>query len=202
MASHITLAQAFEQWNADIKPAVIKEYGRDDYPALSESWNDYTDSLCKEGALNDLQYHHAPAWDDDIPDADDEPAFILESMGVSFAFLRINERPDSLMSDMPAGSSHWRVLIKRGDKEMTVHYSMGPAHVGIPEAADVFNSLLMDTSDIDGEAFEDWAENLGYDPDSRKAERIFKACQETALHLQTVFTRSELDDLREIFADL
>lgn len=65
----------------------------------------------------------------------------------------------------------------------------------------MFNSLLMDTSDIEDYDFEEWAENLGWDPDSRKAERSFKACQDILLNLKTLFSASELDDLRELFAD-
>lgn len=195
----ISIKQAFETWKSEIKPAVIAQYGADDEPALSEAWNDYTDGLCKDGELTDLQYHYCPAWDDDIPDDDKE--FLLEKMGVSFASLRINERPDGLMPDMPAGSSHWRILIRRDGKDMTIYYSMGAAHTGTPDDLDVFNSLLMDTADIDGANFEDWAENLGFDPDSRKAERTFKACQETLLNLRTLFNESELSDMRELFAD-
>jgi len=201
MTNRLTIAEAFAAWKSDIMPGVIDQYGADDVPALSESWNDYTDGLCKDGQLSDLQYHHCPAWDDEMPDDDGDGAYILEQMGVTFAALRINERPDGNMSDMPAGSTHWRILIKRSGKDMTVFYSMGPAHSGTPDDCDVFNSLLMDTSDIEGEAFEDWAENLGFDPDSRKAERCFKACQETLLNLRTLFTNRELDDLRELFAD-
>ena len=37
---------------------------KDDVCLMSESWNDYTDSACKDGEINDLQYHHCPAWDD------------------------------------------------------------------------------------------------------------------------------------------
>lgn len=197
----MTYKEAFETWQTEIMPDVIAHYGKDDHPALAESWNDYTDSLHKDGEFTDLQYYYCPAWDDEMPEHDG--TYLLESMGVSFAYLRVSTRPDKLMSDMPAGSSHHRVLIKRGNREMTTYYSRGPAHKSEnPDNADVFNSLLMDTSDIDiGYEFDEWAENLGFDPDSRKAERIFKLCQETLLHLKTLFSDSELDELRELFAD-
>lgn len=195
----ITYSEAFERWNADIKPAVIQHYGTDDWVALSESWNDYSDSLCKEGEFTQLQYHHCPAWDGEMPDEDGE--FILEAMGVTFSNLRIPERPDGLMQDMPSGATHYRVLIKRGSLDMSIYYSMGPAHKSPPSASDVMNSLLIDTSDVEGIDFEEWAENIGFDPDSRKAERAFKQCQETLLQLRQLFSESELEDLREVFAD-
>lgn len=69
-----------------------------------------------------------------------------------------------------------------------------------PDAADVVHCLLMDASGTD-ETFEEWAGNLGYDPDSRKAEGIFKACRETAAALRRTFTHEELESLETAFAD-
>lgn len=51
------------------------------------------------------------------------------------------------------------------------------------EAGDVLQSLAMDWQSVDSDycdGFEDWAESLGYDTDSRKAESIFNHCRETA----------------------
>lgn len=69
-----------------------------------------------------------------------------------------------------------------------------------PDAADVVHCLLMDASGTD-ETFEDWAGNLGYDPDSRKAEAAFNACRETAAALRRTFDRDELEALEAAFAD-
>jgi hypothetical protein len=193
-----TISELFADWNENIKPAVTAQYGANDTPALSESWNDFTDAECKDGNITDLAYHFCPAWDDKMPDSDTD--FILDAMGVSFDCSSILERPDGV-GDWGADATHWRINIKRGAEVMTVHYSMGSAHTGEPQDADVFNSLLMDTSDIEGETFEDWAENLGYDTDSRKAEKAFNACKEEFESLQRLFSKSELVDLREIFAD-
>lgn len=48
---------------------------------------------------------------------------------------------------------------------------------------DVLGSLQSDVMDSDS-PFEDWAESLGYDTDSRKAESIWRACQDTARALR------------------
>lgn len=200
MTIRMTYEQAFDGWKADIMPEVIKQYGSDDYPALSESWNDYTDGLCKDGKFNDLQYHYCPAWDDEMPD--DDRAFILDAMGVKFSAVHVISRPDGLMDDMPAGSTHWRVMIQRSGAELVTHYSMGPAHTDAPELPGVLWSLLMDTDGLEySDTFEEWASNLGYDEDSRKAEKIYKACQETQSRLALLFESSELSDLRELFED-
>ena len=203
MASHITLSQAFEQWSADIKPDIIRHYGANDDVALSESWNDYTDALCKYGALNDLQYHYCPAWDDEIPDDDAE--FLLGRLQVEMQASAIVKRSDD-NGDWPADATHWNCFIRRvghgvEKKEgFTVEFSMGSAHRGSPEIADVFGCMLSDADSTD-QSFEDWADSLGYDSDSRRAERTYNACKATAEKLATLFSASEIDDLREVFAD-
>lgn len=201
MAQIITIAQAFTQWKDGAgMGSPFDIFGKDDLPALAESWNNYTDGLCKDGQLTDLQYHYCPAWDDEMPGDSwgEEGAFLLEAMGVQFDFASVIERPDGLMTD---SATHWRYNIKRGDRVISGYYSMGAAHTGEPDNADVFNCLLSDTSDWMDDGFEDWAEMLGYDPDSRKAEKIYNGCKQTKTDLERMFTSSELADLREVFAE-
>jgi hypothetical protein len=69
-----------------------------------------------------------------------------------------------------------------------------------PDVADVIHGLLVDASGTD-ERFEDWAGNYGFDPDSRTAERMYRACQETAAALRRTFTTVELAELEAAFAD-
>lgn len=91
------------------------------------------------------------------------------------------EREDAWQRD----ASHWRCTLRRsGDqrRSITIYYSMGSAHVGEPCAADVLSSLLLDASGP--EDFTDWCGDYGYDTDSRRAERTFKACQVIARKLR------------------
>lgn len=68
----------------------------------------------------------------------------------------------------------------------------------VPQLNDVCHSLLSDGSALfDGQRFEDWASDLGYDPDSRKAEATFRACDEIGRSLSRHLSRDELDGLRE-----
>lgn len=195
-----TYAEVFEAWENEVKPEVVAQYGADDGSALAESWNDYTDMVCKDGDFTNLQYHYCPAWDDEMPD--DDRAFILDAMGVKFSAVRVSERPDGMMDDMPAGSSHWRIMLQRSGAELVTHYSMGPAHTEAPELTDVLYSLLLDIGGLDNAGtFEDWANDMGYDEDSRKAERIYKACQEIQSRMLLLFNLAELSDLQELFAD-
>lgn len=54
----------------------------------------------------------------------------------------------------------------------------------VPPLADVLYSLQSDADVLNYGGFEDWAPDLGYDPDSRKAEAIWRACIEIALKLR------------------
>ena len=87
------------------------------------------------------------------------------------------------MDDMPAGSRHWLVLLRFGIPEdanyrtVSIPFSQGPAIEQEPTVEDVLDCLASEASGIDYGTFEDWAEELGYDTDSRRAERTYKAVQ-------------------------
>jgi hypothetical protein len=50
----------------------------------------------------------------------------------------------------------------------------------------------------DYESFEDFCSELGYDTDSRNAERIYNACKDQYLHLISLYNEEEMEMLREI----
>lgn len=61
-------------------------------------------------------------------------------------------------------------------RKVTFPFHTGSAHTTEPTAADVMECLLSDAATLtDITSFEDWANELGYDTDSRKAERAYKA---------------------------
>jgi len=69
---------------------------------------------------------------------------------------------------------------------------------GIEDSAEdrpdaILDCLVSDAwSVLNSRGFEDWANELGYDPDSRKAERTYNACRETAEWLDT-FLEGDLE---------
>lgn len=65
-----------------------------------------------------------------------------------------------------------------------------------PHAADVLHSLILDSSATE-QSFGSWCGELGYDSDSRKAERTYRACQENSDNLRRVFSRDVLAQLFE-----
>lgn len=65
-----------------------------------------------------------------------------------------------------------------------------------PKLADVLQCLASDAGALE-ETFEDWCSNYGYDSDSRKAEKTYRACVETAQQLVRLFGFDGLRELRE-----
>jgi len=71
------------------------------------------------------------------------------------------------------------VRLRFQGRSITTPFFMGSAHCSEPTAADVLSSLVLDTQ-CGEESFEDFCADLGYDPDSRKAERIWAQCHKIA----------------------
>jgi hypothetical protein len=67
----------------------------------------------------------------------------------------------------------------------------------LPDLADVLASLASDARVIEEGPFEEWASSLGYDPDSRKAEAIYRACIDTATALIRAFGMDGLKALQD-----
>lgn len=65
-----------------------------------------------------------------------------------------------------------------------------------PAIGEVMQSLISDSDVLDYGGFDDWAENYGYDPDSRKAESIYRACVEIATKLRAGLGQSLIEEIR------
>lgn len=200
MAQIITIAAAAEQFQNEIYDAIVAQYGPEDSCAMAEAWNDYTDSLCKDGQLNDLQYHYCPVFDDAKNMCDDwaeEIAFLLEAMGVEIDYTQSHETREC----WPSSSTHWNVTIRREGKANDIEtlFSMGSALKHEPTIEVVASCLLRDTDSFDScMDFEDWSATFGYDTDSRKAYATWEACGKIATQIKEMFSSSEISDLTEI----
>lgn len=71
-----------------------------------------------------------------------------------------------------------------------------------PAAVDVVSSLMADADVIDYSCFEDWANEFGFDPDSRAAEKIYRACLEISLKLRAAIGNDALAELQELARQL
>ena len=204
------LKEVFEWWESAVKPFVVGQYGENDYAALSESWNNYTDTVCKDGDINKLQYEYCPSWDDmnDHPENDWE--YILDQLGFNIEYERIKERPDNLMS---GSLNHYKVTLNKSGNSMELYYSCGAAR-GIPELDDVFFCVLSDcdyfiVNDIHTddwkEHFSEWCADYGYNDDSISHFRIFEACAKQYKEFRRFINESlsdeQFNNLHELFED-
>lgn len=104
------------------------------------------------------------------------------------------ERTDSNPNMDSRDMDHWKVILKRRAvglrgtpivaATMTTYFSMGYGHNGKePKADEVLDCLASDASGAD-EGFGEFCDNFGYDQDSRKAEKIYKACRHNSERLK------------------
>lgn len=95
-------------------------------------------------------------------------------------------------------ASHYRVVLKRGRKRMTLYFSKGSLHYGkYPETGEVLDCLASDSAGIENARgdFEEWASEYGYDTDSRSAEKIFKICGRQAEKLKNFLGDEAYEEL-------
>jgi hypothetical protein len=115
------------------------------------------------------------------------------------------------------GSGHLPGMLGRGQNRRTIYEEQyrveacetgkaiqpgtvrGPA-LAPPSMRDVLYSLLMD-SEAYSQGFEEWADNFGYDRDSRKAEATYNACAAIGRALAARLSPAEIDRLREVFQE-
>ena len=104
---------------------------------------------------------------------------------------RADENPN--MADMPRGSSHWKVTLRLGRRRIVVPFSQGPAICQEPTAADVLNCLASDAAGFENaRSFEDWCSEYGYDTDSRKAEKTYKAVEKQSDQLKRLLADDDV----------
>jgi hypothetical protein len=96
------------------------------------------------------------------------------------------ERTDSNPNMVDSSNmDHWKCVLARGKKRMTVYFSMGYGHKGAePRVDEVLSCLSSDSVSVADHDFEEWCSELGYETDSRKAEKTFKTCEHQAKRLQ------------------
>lgn len=108
-------------------------------------------------------------------------ADFIKTHQIRMTATRIPARTDALM-DMP-NARHWNCYLHRigygpsgqGWEGIAIEYSQGSAHTKAPTCADILDCLASD--DTRGQYFEDWASDIGYDTDSRKAYATWEACK-------------------------
>lgn len=69
--------------------------------------------------------------------------------------------------------------------QLTTFFSVGSGWKRFPDVLDVLNCLASESASFENAiSFEEWAGEMGFDSDSRKAERTFKAIEKQAANLK------------------
>lgn len=138
-----------------------------------------------------------PPAPEPLPEPEPLPTIeqFITKHGVKFDCRRVAKRPDGLMDadyskdGLPVTRAkdqmrHFHCRIGVVSRSFSLYFSQGSAHTQEPTLADVLDCLASDASGYDGCAFGDWASEYGYDTDSRKAEKIFRAIKRQAEQLK------------------
>jgi hypothetical protein len=56
-------SEAVSFFKEEILPSIIESYGENDKVAIRTAWNDWTDSLCKDGRITPKQYNNWLGYD-------------------------------------------------------------------------------------------------------------------------------------------
>jgi len=80
-------------------------------------------------------------------------------------------------------ANHYKVKLKNGSKSMSIYYSQGYGIKHEPNALSVLDCLRSDAicNDLN---FNDFCAEFGYDSDSIKANKIYKACLKNTVKLK------------------
>lgn len=85
------------------------------------------------------------------------------------------------------------------NQSYTFNYWMGSAHTKAPSKKDVLYSFIMD--DVSYMDFKEFCATFGYDDDSIRALKTFKACQTQTDNFYRLFNEEERETLRELLED-
>lgn len=120
-------------------------------------------------------------------------SFIV-SAGITMSAAWTDHNPTMTNSDH---MDHWRCVIRVGKARMSLVFSMGSGHGGKrPDLADVLDCLASDASGYENaRSFTDWCSDYGYDEDSRRALKTFKAIERQATSLARVLGDSAYQTL-------
>ena len=122
----------------------------------------------------------------------------IQAMGIEIYQVQLGSRPDG--QDFGSRATHWRVHISRkGHGYLETVYSMGSAHKGLPQLADVLSCLLSDASSARSHSFGEWCDEFGYDTDSRKALAAYESCEKTADALRDMLNSHEIETLENLY---
>lgn len=113
----------------------------------------------------------------------------LKSLAVNVG-IEIERKGETIPPGWNQRAHAYKVTLTYRRRKLSTPYYQGLGVKEDPTAESVLESLVMDAEGIDSaRTFEEWALDIGWDPDSRKAEATYNACKVSAAKLKTFLGR-------------
>jgi hypothetical protein len=112
------------------------------------------------------------------------------SLGFDWEYGATGETPEGFKN-----ANEYSVTFSRNGLERSFDFFKGKANTSEPEAVEVLECLVLDFIYSDGVTFEDWADELGFNSDSRKAYANYENTLVNNIKLLDLFSRPELQEL-------
>jgi hypothetical protein len=122
-------------------------------------------------------------------------AFATEHQ-IEMSLRRVDARPDNDGSDWAKDARHYEITLATSLGSIVTYYSQGSGIKTEPTIGTVLSCLRSDASAYNL-SFEEWCAEYGYDDDSRRAERTYNACRDTAADLENLLGPGGFDALME-----
>lgn len=113
---------------------------------------------------------------------------------IKLSLIRTDYTEEDYKDEWKKTSNKYKARITYNKKSMTIIYYTGSGWKKDPELEDILGSILQDTTYLDY-GFEDFANAMGYDSDSRTAEKIYKDIQKQAKKINRIFSKEEQEEL-------
>ena len=100
------------------------------------------------------------------------------------------------MDDKNWQANHYKITLKTNGKQFTLYFSQGIGITGEPKIESVLDCLASDAAGYENASdFEDWANEYGYDTDSRKAEKTYNLIGKQADKLKNLLGEDNYNTL-------
>jgi len=107
-----------------------------------------------------------------------------------------SERIDQNPYDPEWQANHYKCVLRRAKKQMTVYFLKGYGLKGKPTAKEVLNCLAMNAACIENcRDFREWCAELGYNIDDRQAKKIYNACLKETTKLKKFLMQNAYNEL-------
>ena len=108
----------------------------------------------------------------------------IKDNNIKMTVKKIDERKDIKWDD----ANHFKCTLKNGSKSISINFSQGFGIKNDPELDLVLDALKTDF--VNGRSFQDFCDDFGYDQDSIKALKIYKACLKNTDKVKKLFNGS------------